>query len=294
VNEFELFGGLPTLDEPVLAGSLTGWIDASGAAQAATEALRQSCELRLLARFDPDLFIDYRARRPTMELRDGVNTRLVWPDIELWVGTDPSGRDVLVLAGPEPDSNWRRFAAATADLVQQMGCRSAVFFGAYPFATPHTRASRLSCSSPSTALVDSAPFLKNSVDVPAGMVAVLEHALVDRGIEAITVWAQVPHYLGNMGYPAASAALLDGLAQLTGLRLDTTALRTEAGALRQRIDELVGANDEHGAMVRQLESVYDTLTPDTGIGTPQMPSGDELAAEIERFLRGQAPGSGSA
>jgi hypothetical protein len=288
VSDYDLVGALPALDEPVLAGSLTGWIDASGAANAAVLAVQQACELRLLARFDPDVFIDYRARRPTMELRDGVNTRLLWPDIELWAGSTPSGRDLLLLTGPEPDSNWRRFASAMAELVDGVGCRSAVFFGAYPFATPHTRTSRLSCSSPSPDLVDSAPFLKNSVDVPAGMVAVLEHALVDRGVEAITIWAQVPHYLGTMSYPAASAALLDGFTQLTGIPLDTSALRTEAMALRERIDQLVGANAEHGAMVQQLEAVYDSLTPDNGLGTPQMPSGDELAAEIERFLRGQA------
>lgn len=288
MSDYELLGALPTLDEPVLIGSLTGWIDASGAANGAVVAAQHSCELALLARFDPDVFIDYRARRPTMELRDGVNTRLLWPDIEVWAGHSPAGRDLLLLTGPEPDSNWRRFADAMAELVEQLGCRSAVFFGAYPFATPHTRVSRLSCSSPSAALVDSAPFLKNSVDVPAGMVAVLEHALVDRGVEAITIWAQVPHYLGTMNYPAASVALLDGLHQLTGIQLDTSALRTEALALRERIDLLVQTNAEHAAMVEQLESVYDSLTPDNGLGTPQMPSGDELAAEIERFLRGQA------
>lgn len=278
---------MPALDEPVLVGALTGWIDASGAAATAIASLQQSWELRQLATFDSDQFIDYRARRPTMELRDGVNTRLLWPAIEVWVGRDPGGRDVLVLTGPEPDSAWRRFAASLADLAVSVGCRSAMFFGAYPFATPHTRPSRLSCSSPSAALVEQAPFLKNSVDVPAGMTAALEHALHDRGVEAIGIWAQVPHYLGAMGYPAASAALLDGMAQLTGLTVDTSVLLAEAALQRQRIDQLIEANDEHGAMVRQLESVYDSLTPDDGLGAPRMPSGDDLAAEIERFLRDQ-------
>jgi hypothetical protein len=90
-----------------------------------------------------------------------------------------------------------------------------------------------------------------------------------------------------MGYPAASAALLDGMAQLTGLTVDTSVLLAEAALQRQRIDQLIEANDEHGAMVRQLESVYDSLTPDDGLGAPRMPSGDDLAAEIERFLRDQ-------
>jgi hypothetical protein len=287
---------LPLLHRPVLVGMFTGWIDASGAAAAALAAVQASCRTRPLVTFDSDLFIDYRARRPTMELRDGVNTRLVWPDIELHVGSDDAGRHVLVLSGPEPDSNWRRFGEVVADLAVELGVAEALFLGAYPFATPHTRPSRLSCSTPSAELAATLSLLKNSVDVPAGVAAVLEHSLHARGIGAIGLWAQVPHYLGTMSYPAASAALLDGLAQRTGLVLDVSGLRQEATVQRERVDTLVAGNDEHRGMVLQLEAAYDafedqttSLGDDAGgsLGSEPIPTADELAAEFEQFLRDQ-------
>ena len=279
---------LPPLTDPILVVMLTGWIDASTAAANAMATLHQECSTRVLATFDPDAFIDYRARRPTMELRDGVNTRLVWSEIELAVGRDLDGRDILTLSGPEPDSQWRRFASSVASLAGQLGVTSMVALGAYPFASPHTRPARLSCSSPSAEVVAGVPYLKNSVDVPAGMGAVLEHALTDVGIAAMGLWVQVPHYVSTMAHPEASVALIEGLQQVAGIRVDATNLRQEATRQRTRLDDLVAGNDEHGAMVRQLEEVYDTSAQQTlSLGNAQIPSGEELAAELERFLREQ-------
>lgn len=145
-------------------------------------------------------------------------------------------------------------------------------------------------SSPSADVVANLPYLKNSVDVPAGMTAVLEHALTEAGIASLGLWVQVPHYVSAMSYPAASSALLEGLREVTGLTIDAGALAGEATVQRQRIDALVGGNDEHQAMVQQLEALYDqaeqqTLDLDRAIS--DLPSGDELAAEFERFLRDQ-------
>ena len=289
---YHLHEPLPELDGPVMVSMLTGWIDASGAAASALATVEQVCGLRPLATFDGDVFIDYRARRPTMELRDGVNERLVWPEIELKVGVDGTGHDVLVLTGPEPDTAWRRFADVVSDLAVRLGVRRAVFLGAYPFAAPHTRPARLSSSSPSADLIATVPFLKNSVDVPAGMGAVLEHALVDKGIPALGIWAQVPHYLGTMSYPSASLALLDGLAQVTGLAIDAAALRAEATIQLERIGQLVAGNPEHQTMIGQLESLYDQAVQQTfdlanPMSSDEIPSADELAAEFEQFLRDQ-------
>jgi hypothetical protein len=285
---YRLHEPLPRLDAPVLVVMLTGWIDASGAAAAAMATIEAVTSARPLATFNGDVFIDYRARRPTMELREGVNTRLDWPEIVLRVGRDVTGHDVLLLSGPEPDASWRWFADVVSGLSVELGVRLAVVLGAYPFATPHTRPARLSCTSPSAELVQSVPFLKNSVDVPAGMGAALEHALVDRGVPAIGLWAQVPHYLAAMSYPAASAALLDGLAQLAAIRVDSSALTHEAEVQRGRIDQLVAANTEHQAMIQQLEAAYDEVDQPNGtMWSGSIPTADELGAEVERFLREQ-------
>ncbi|MEZ5249465.1 MAG: PAC2 family protein [Ilumatobacteraceae bacterium] len=286
---FTLHETLPVLDAPVLVVHLSGWIDASGAAAAALDAVERSCATRVLATFDGDAFIDYRARRPTMELREGVNERLVWPEIELKVGRTPSGSDLLVLSGPEPDAAWRRFADVATDLAITLGTRLAVMLGAYPFAAPHTRTPRLSSSSPSADLIATVPFTKNSVDVPAGMGAVLEHVLVAKGVPALGIWAQVPHYLGTMTHPAASLALLDGLRRVSGLDVEAGDLVDEAEAQRRRVDQLVSGNAEHRTMIDQLEAAYDAVEETGVVELPaaDLPSADELAAEVERFLRDQ-------
>lgn len=294
-DPYELHRELPALERPVLVVMLTGWIDASGAAAAAMAAVEEQCGSEPLATFDSDVFIDYRARRPVMELREGVNTRLVWSDIQLKAGTSPGGVPVLTLTGPEPDANWRRFAREVTALALRLGAYQMVGLGAYPFATPHTRPSRLSCTTPSAELAAQAPFLKNSVDVPAGVGAVLEHALTEAGIASLGLWVQVPHYVSAMNYPSASAALLTGLKEATGLELDAGDLQREATIQRVRIDRLVEGNEEHTEMVRQLEVAYDSALAEDAPSGPaasmlnavELPSGDELAAEFERFLRDQ-------
>jgi PAC2 family len=287
-DPYTLHESLPSLDQPVMVVMLTGWIDASSAAAAAMATVQEEWSVRPLATFDGDTFIDYRARRPTMELREGVNVRLVWADIELHVGRDAQGHDVLTLSGPEPDSQWRRFADVVSTLAVELGVRKMVAMGAYPFATPHTRDPRLSSSSPSADVVDSVAYLKNSVDVPAGMGAVLEHAFTEKGMPALGIWAQVPHYVSAMSYPAATLALLTGLNEVAGLVVDAAAIRQETIIQRQRLDQLVASNDEHGAMVNQLEELYDQAKQQTDLlGTGGIPTGDELAAEFEQFLRDQ-------
>ena len=288
MTAYQLHGDLPMLDRPVLVVQLNGWIDASGAAAAAMAAVEEACSSTPLATFDSDLFVDYRARRPLMELREGVNTRLVWNEIELKLGRDANDHAVLTLTGPEPDSQWKAFARAVTELSLRLGVYQMVALGSYPFATPHTRPSRLSSSSPSADVVANVPYLKNSVDVPAGMSAVLEHGLTEAGIASLGIWVQVPHYVSAMSYPAASVALLDGLREVTGITVAAGDLAREADIQRARIDKLVSGNDEHTNMVQQLETAYDAFVDEPApLSASDIPSADELAAEFEQFLRDQ-------
>ncbi len=289
----------PVLSDPVLLVMLSGWIDASGAAAAAMAAVQEECAAVSLVSFDDDMYIDYRARRPTLEIRDGESTRLVWASPELQYGRTPGGRDLLLLHGPEPDMAWHRFGATIGDLAERFGARRMVAFGAYPFTAPHTRPVVVSATSPSKDVLDALPFRTNSVDVPAGMAAALEQVMHERGIPSVGVWAQVPHYVAAMAYPAASVALLDGLAIVTGVTIEAEELRREALTHRERLDQLVAGNEEHQTMISQFEQLYDAAEADetdpvgtdpTAEGQPlagelELRSGDELAGEIERFLR---------
>lgn len=281
-----------SLVDPVLVVMLTGWIDAGGAARAAADALEDDIAASPVAEFDDDVYIDFRARRPVMELRDGLNSVLNWERITLCLGRDQTGRDVLLLTGPEPDMAWHRFTRVVGEMAAELGVRQMAHLGAYPFATPHTRPARLSVSTPSQDVLMRVPFLRSSIDVPAGAAAALEHDLHERGIPAMGIWAQVPHYISSMSYPAASVALLDGLRDATGLVIDAATLRSEVMIQRRRLDALVANNDEHHSMVEQLEQIYDAGTgDDRELAIPEssleIASADEIAAEVEEFLRGQ-------
>jgi proteasome assembly chaperone (PAC2) family protein len=290
---YEIVGGeLPELDAPLLIVMLAGWIDASGAAAAAAAAIEEECKVTTIVTFDTDTFVDYRARRPTMEVREGLNSRLIWPSIELKAGTSEGGRDVLLLTGVEPDSAWQLFARSIGSLADELGVGKAIGLGAYPIGVPHSRPTRLSATTPDPELLATLPVARNSVDVPAGIVSLLEHELVDHSIPALTLWAQVPHYVATMAYPGAAAALLDGLRDIAGIDIGADELRREAVLQRGRLDALVNGNDEHKAMLGQLERAYDEAQLEAdqagfGIDPEHLPSGDELAAELERFLRDQ-------
>ena len=278
----------PEVDEPVLVVGLDGWIDAGFAANAAVGHLREIMETSLVATWDADSLVDHRSRRPAMHLVEGVNTGLTWPAIELRHGRDPDGRDVLLLVGAEPDVRWRLFSADVAALAKELGVRLAVGFGAYPAPVPHTRQSRLATTATSAELAAQAGQIRSTLDVPAGAMGAIERACADADVPATGLWAQVPHYVSAMPYPDAAASLVDGLAALAGLRLDATPLREAARVLRVRLDGLVADNPEHQAMVSQLEASVDAelaSEPASGLGGVEVPSGDELAAEVERFLR---------
>jgi proteasome assembly chaperone (PAC2) family protein len=278
------------LDAPAAVLALDGWIDAGMAAQQARQTLLDSLDTTTVATFDTDRLLDFRSRRPTMNLVEGVLTGLQWPALELRAATDVDGNDLLLLIGAEPDHQWRAFAGDVIDLLTRFGARIVVGIGAYPAAVPHTRPTRLAAAA-STADLARFCAVRTTVDVPTGVQGVIERTAADAGISAIGLWAQVPHYVSGMPAPAAAAALVDGLGTVTDLVLPSDELHAQAQALRGRLDELVSANREHTEMVRQLEEQWDEEAAagaaDDGFGSQPLPSGDELAAELERFLRDQ-------
>ena len=281
----------PDLHEPVLLVALEGWIDAGGAAARAIESIVTTSEMTHVATFDADTLLDFRARRPILHLVDGVNTGLSWSTTEVHSTRSPNGTDVLLLTGVEPDHAWNAFADSVLSLSLELGCRMQVGLGAYPAAAPHTRPVQLSATASTDELAAQVGLIRGTVDVPAGIEAVLEQRFAAAGLRAIGVWAQVPHYAAGMGYPAAAARLVEGLNLVSGTDFDAEHLGDEITAMRARIDELVEPNPQHAALIRQLEQAYDesleALGDDAPLGGGELPSGDELAEELQRFLREQ-------
>jgi len=279
----------PSLDQPVLVVVLEGWIDAGFAAGRAMQTLLNELDTYPVASFDADALLDHRARRPVMHLVEGVNTGLSWPGIELRAGTDSAGNDLLLLVGAEPDHAWRQFIEAVLELAELFDVRMLVGLGAYPATVPHTRPVTMSVTAATEELAAVSGLLRGTLDVPAGVQAALEYRFGEAGIAAVGLWSQVPHYVSGdlTPYPAAALALVERLARTAGLSLPTGSLAGDAERTRNRIDAAVAANAEHLAMLRTLEQTHDAQAQAGPDLPPAIPSADELAAEVERFLRDQ-------
>jgi predicted ATP-grasp superfamily ATP-dependent carboligase len=278
----------PRLEHPVLVLGLEGWVDAGYAGATAVTALIESTHSEVVATFDSDSLIDHRSRRPLLRISHGVHGGLTWPELRLLAATDTGGRSLLVLAGPEPDLRWHEWSQEVVALGARLGVELVVGLGAFPAPAPHTRPIRLAATASSGELAGRVGFLPASIEVPAGAQAVLEVAFGEAGVPSMGVWARVPHYAAGTPYPEASAVLLDELGRLTGLSIDTEALHKAGRKAKDQIQELIEASEEHSAMVRQLEQQQDAEMGPSGIDFTRLPTGDEIAAELERFLRGES------
>jgi predicted ATP-grasp superfamily ATP-dependent carboligase len=270
---------------PVLVMCLEGWVDAGLGGAAALASLLAQSNTEALATFDGDALLDRRARRPVVRITEGVHDGLTWPAVQLRIGKDGNGSDVLFLIGPEPDFKWQAFTADVVGLSRALGVRMVVGLGAFPAPVPHTRPIRLAATASSPELALQVGFVSGTIEVPAGIQAALEQAHAEAGIASVGMWARVPHYAAAMPYPAASAALIDALTVVTGLAFSSAELAAAGVLTNQRVDQLIANSDEHRQMVQQLEEQIDAAEPQPDLGA--LPSGDELAAELERFLRDQ-------
>jgi len=279
------------LDQPVLVVALEGWVDAGLGADGAISALLAAGPTELVATFDGESLIDQRARRPVVHIARGINEGLTWPVIQMRLGQDRLGADVCFLVGPEPDFRWPTFVSSVVTLCRDLKFRMVIGLGAFPAPAPHTRPVRLAATAPpgSADLVTKVGIVQGEIDVPTGVWGALEIALGQAEIATVGLWARVPHYVSGMAFPSASAALLDGLASVAGLSVDATTLHTAADASLRQVDDLISKSSEHTAMVRQLEQSVDTAEGNP-LEVGELPTGDELAAELERYLRDE-PGT---
>jgi len=261
----------PPVEAPVLAVHLEGWIDAGSAGSGAMNALLNTLDVAPVASFHVDHLLDQRARRPVLQVVNGVNTALSWPKIQLVTAKDRAGRDLLLLHGPEPDFQWRAFARDVRDLGIDLGVRLVVGLGAFPSPAPHTRPAPIVCAASDADLAKAVGFIPGTQEVACSMQAVLERGFAGAGVPAVGLWARVPHYAAPAPYPAACLALVECLARLGGLDLDVAELKAAAEEHRQQLDLLVATNPEYAALVQRLESDQDGA----------------LADEVERFLRGE-------
>jgi PAC2 family protein len=275
VSLYRLEEPTPELVAPVLVAAFDGWIDAAGAATACANQVAEDGDV--LASFDVDSLNDYRARRPVLDVVDGVLARLQWPDILLRHVTI-GGRDILVLVGPEPDYKWKQLGDDVLELALRLGVVEWISLGAIPAAVPHTRpVPVLATASTDAHLRDGELQGPGGVlRVPAAALSAVEMTVAGAGIPAVGYYAQVPHYIGTSPYAPATLALLEHLERRLSVTIPLGALGDDAVAQRQRLDAAIADDEDSREYLTRLEALA---------SEERMPTGDELASEIERYLR---------
>lgn len=283
-----------TITSPVLVYAFTGFVDAGNGVRLASEHLLRSCEHRLLATFDADELLDFRARRPRMSYVVDHFVSVDIPQITLHEVVDDDGRAFLFLQGPEPDYQWLRFMSAVDLVVEEYSVSLAVGLTSMPWPTPHTRPLGLTVHGSEPALVAGQTSIIGEIEVPGHVSAMLELHLGQTGVPSMGLTAQVPHYLVQFDYPRAAETLLLGLGTYAGLRISTTELGPAADEADREVAQQIENNPEFATVVTALEQQYDQVGAAREIvaggladlADENFPNGEEIAAQVEEFLAG--------
>ncbi len=286
---YEIDADAPELDEPVLLVALEGFVDAGNAARLACAALLGDADPAVVVRFDVDQLVDYRSRRPPLRFETDHWASYAGPELQIVALADTGDTPYLLLTGPEPDSQWERFCAAVLQVVEQLGVRLVVNLTAIPMAVPHTRPIGVTAHGTRPELTEGHEAWFATAEVPGSAVGLMEFRLGEAGQDAMGFAVHVPHYLARAEYPQAARVLLDQVGLAAGLYLPTEALSGAAVRAEAEIAEQVEASDEVKQVVAALERQYDTVVESRAEGGAmglggELPSADELAAEVERYL----------
>jgi predicted ATP-grasp superfamily ATP-dependent carboligase len=276
------------LERPVLVHALSGFVDAGQAGRLAAEHLLATLPHRVLVRFDVDEVYDYRARRPVMTFVEDHWESYESPRLELSLVEDAVGTGFLMLTGPEPDLQWERFSLAVQRLVDRYAARLTVGVHAIPMAVPHTRPVGVTAHASRPELVAGHEPWVTRVQVPGHMAGLLEFRLGESGHDSAGFAVHVPHYLAQTEYPDAAATLVESVAEISKLRLPVGDLRAAGEQVRAAVEAQVAEQPEVAEVVRALEEQYDAFVAARGRSLlardSPLPTGEELGAELERFL----------
>ena len=269
------------LTSPVAIAGFEGWNDAGEAASGVINHLAIAWQATPIGAIDPEEYYDFQVNRPVVEIEDGRTQRLIWPTTRISLArAEPSGlpRDVLLIHGIEPNMRWQAFSGELVDGLAGLGVELVIVLGALLAEAAHTRPVPVSVGASDPALVDGSGLSRVDYKGPTGIVGVLQHACSAAGIESVSLWAQVPHYVAQPPSPKATLALLRCVEDVLDLPLPLADLQEEARAWERGVDELAQSDAEVAEYVRTLEEAKDaTELPEA--------SGDAIAREFERYLR---------
>jgi proteasome assembly chaperone (PAC2) family protein len=275
--------GLRGLQNPAVIVAFGGWNDAGTAASSAVEHLADAYDAQLAFSIDPDDFYDFQVNRPQVSMVEDDERVVTWPTTEIRVGRLSNGRDLVLIAGLEPNLRWRQFSALLVSALKSAGADRIFMLGALLADTPHTRPIPVSITTSDPLLAAEFSLPPSSYEGPTGIVGVLGDAAARSGMRVLTLWAAIPHYVSHPPCPKATLALLSQLEELLDTSLDFDDLPELSRAWERGVDELAAEDTEVADYVTALEQQQDaTELPEA--------SGDAIAAEFERYLRRRSDG----
>ena len=281
---------VPSLQRPLVVVAFRGLFDAATSATAAITWLRDRYQSERLAVIDPECYFDFQQERPFVRIDDDGRRSLEWPSNDFFVvrttatagPLDEHPRDLIVCGGVEPHLRWRSFCDHLLDIAHTTRAEMVVTLGAMVGTNPHTRPFPVTGSAASPALASRLSLSSPTYQGPTGVVGTLHDTLDRAGVPVISLRVSVPHYVPAPPNPKATRALLKRFEDVTGVRTGFTRLDRSASEWEQRVNEAANEDDEVSSYVRKLERGYDEAEP--------LPSGDDIASELEAFLREQRDG----
>ena len=292
----DAIGEVPT-GLPLVAG-LTGFADAGGAVSQFSEYLLTTLEHRVVATFDSDQLLDYRARRPTIYFDQDHLTGYQPAELKLYLVEDELGTRFLLLTGYEPDFQWERFTSAVLQLLDRFEVSTTTWVHAIPMPVPHTRPIGVTVSGNRADLIESLSVWRPHTQVPANALHLVEYRLQQLAHPTAGFVLLIPHYLADTEYPLAALSALESVSAATGLIFPTDRLREEGRDFLARVEDQVQGNAELQKLVATLEERHDSYMEDNPLRSPltdvdgEVPSADAIAAELEKFLAGRRDDDG--
>src|SRR5207344_2044617 len=269
----------PQLRSPVLVCAFAGWNDAAGSATTALTTAAESLDANVIAQIDPEEFFDFQANRPTITLTEGQSREIEWPGNVLLAATPPGAeRDLMLLAGTEPNLRWRTFSDGIADAAEMLGVQMVVTLGALIADVAHTLPVPITGLASDPDLVERLDLSRSTYEGPTGVVGVLHDACARRGMPSASLWAAVPHYVAAVPNPKAALALLRRLEGLTGIAVEAGELEAEATSFEEQIDRAIAANPEIEELVDRIESEQKDQLEDS----EDLPSADSIARDFQQ------------
>ncbi len=293
-------------DAPVVPGGLplvvllTGFTDAGGAVSGAIDYMHEDLDPRLIAVFSNDVLLDYRARRPIVTFDKDHLSEFRPPRLELALVHDALGQPFLLLSGYEPDFVWDGFAETVVGFAREFDVSGLTWVHAIAMPVPHTRELGVTVSGNRTELIAAQSIWQPRTQVPATAGHLLEYRASASGLLVAGFALLVPHYLAETDYPAATLSAIDRIASSTGRVFDLDGIRDDNLEYLAKVEEQIHGNEELARMVTGLEERYDAYMANLSDGgapssaglihESDIPSADELAAELERYLASRPNG----